>query len=177
MRTFFITLWSICLIIFFSFLLSCFYGFFYPIKYKEEIIYASNNFHVSPAIIASVINVESGYNKDRISAKGAIGLMQILPSTGEEIAKKLGREFNEEMLYNPGVNVEFGTFYLSYLLDYFNNFDLAICAYNAGMGNVKDWMKNEEYVKDGDLIKIPFKETADYHNKILKNLRYYKKKY
>ena len=178
MKTFFSMVWLSCFIILLSFLLSCFNGFFYPIKYREEIVYNSNYFNIKPALVASIINVESSYIKERVSTKGAVGLMQIMPSTAEWIAKRINEEYlSEDDLLNPQINIKFGSFYISYLIDYFKSLDSAVCAYNAGMGNVSAWLKNESYAKDGKLIKIPFKETEDYYNKILKNLRYYEKKY
>lgn len=177
MKAFFSVIWIICFVVIFSFLLSCVYGFFYPIKYRKEIISASEEFGISPAIIASVINVESSYKKDRVSAKGAIGLMQIMPATSKWIADKLNQPVCDDDLFDVNTNIRFGSFYLSYLIDYFDDFGVAVCAYNAGMGNVNNWLKNQDYTKNGKLIKIPFKETENYYNKVLKNLRYYKKKY
>ena len=134
-------------------------------------------FDVEPQIIASLINVESGYKPQRVSSKGAVGLMQIMPQTGEWIAEKLNEDFNDETLFNEEKNIKFGTYYFSYLQDYFQDLDLAICAYNAGMGNVQNWMNDESLYSNGKLTKIPFNETENYLNKVLKNISYYKNKF
>ena len=134
-------------------------------------------FDVKPEVVASIINVESGYKSKRVSKKGAVGLMQIMPATGEWIAKKLGENFDEKTLYDGEKNIEFGSFYFSYLYDYFQDLNLSICAYNAGMGNVKKWMEDESIFLDGKLVKIPFKETENYLSRVLNNINYYKNKY
>lgn len=177
MKAFFSIFWIALACVLLLFSINCFYGYFYPIKYSEEINYYSNLNQLNPSLVASVINVESGYKKDRESSKGALGLMQIMPSTGSWIADKLGEEFEESLLMNPEKNIKYGCYYISYLINYFDDTQLAICAYNAGMGNVTKWISNPEYFENGQLKKIPFKETEQYYQKILKNLRYYEKKY
>lgn len=147
-------------------------------KYSDEIIEYSNEFEVTPALVASVINVESGYNDDATSQKGAKGLMQIMPSTGRWLAEKINEKYDEELLLNASFNIKLGTYYLSYLIEQFDDERVALCAYNAGQGNVKEWLKNEEYSSDGKTLKeIPYEETKNYINKIEKNYRYYKNRY
>lgn len=154
------------------------FEYLYPMKYSQEIISYAEIYNVDSALVASVINTESNFDEKAKSKKGAIGLMQIMPSTAEWVAGKIGLEYNEENLYNGNYNIEIGTFYLSYLNSYFNDEKLALCAYNAGIGNVKSWLANEEYSTDGkSLSKIPYNETKKYLNKVYKNYHYYKNKY
>lgn len=150
----------------------------YPIKFKNEIKKFSDKYSVSSYIVASVINVESSYNEKALSNKGAIGLMQILPSTGEWLAKKISIDnFSTQMLYDPALNIEIGTFYLKYLLNKFSNLNTALCAYNAGEGVVSNWLSDKNYSQDGKtLIKIPYKETNLYIEKLQKNFNFYKLK-
>lgn len=158
--------------------IGCFYAYFYPMKYYEEIVGVSQKYDIDGALVASIANVESNFKNDAKSNKGAIGIMQIMPSTAEWIASKLNKEYAEEMLYEPSYNIELGAYYLSYLIDSFEDEKLVICAYNAGQGNVSNWLANKEYSSDGkSLNKIPFKETENYLNKVTKNYRYYKNKY
>ena len=104
--------------------------------------------------------------------------MQIMPSTAKWIAQKIGEDYSEEKLLNGEYNLKIGSWYLSYLIDYFNDEKLGICAYNAGQGNVSMWLKNEEYSQDGKTLKkIPFEETKNYLNKVYKNYKYYKNRY
>lgn len=156
------------------FFIGCFEGFFYPIKYTEIIKNNSEKYNIKSSLIASIINVESGYKKERISNKGAVGLMQIMPETAEWIAQKINVNYDYENLFNEEYNINFGSYYLSYLIEYFSDEKLAICAYNAGMGNVSKWMKDESLFVDKKLIKIPFSETEKYLHKVEKNLKHYK---
>ena len=177
MKTFFSCLWLAAFSVMLCFFIGCFYGYLYPMKYKDQImVYASKN-NLNPALVAAVINVESSYRENRVSSKGAIGLMQIMPETAKWIAKKLDYNFDNIDLFNPKTNIEFGSFYLGYLKKYFGDEKLSICAYNAGMGNVKKWVNDKNFSEKGGLKNIPFKETDDYLNKILLNLKYYKNKY
>lgn len=166
----------LCLILIFS--INCFYNYFYPMKYKEEIVSVSNRSGVDAAMIAAVSNVESGYKKDAVSNKGAVGIMQLMPKTAKWIASKNNIEYNEEKLKEPFYNLQLGSLYLSYLMQEYQDLQVSICAYNAGQGNVSSWLQNSEYSKDGKtLSKIPFKETRNYLKRVNKNYNYYKNKY
>lgn len=147
-------------------------------KYSQEIEYYSKIYEVDGALIASVSNAESSFNERARSEKGAIGIMQIMPSTAQWVAQKIGIKYSEELLYDANYNLKIGSYYLSYLIKNFGDKKLAICAYNAGPANVKSWLKNSQYSADGiNLDKIPFLETENYLNKVFKNYRYYRHKY
>lgn len=171
----------------------------YPLKYREEILEASDEFEVDSILIASVINAESRFDNFAVSNKGAVGLMQLKPSTAEWIIKKITQDKNDtqsvgtdetnlqEMLYNPETNtgelldpktnIRLGTYYLKYLIKKFKNLETALCAYNAGEGTVNGWLVNKIYSKNGEnLDKIPYKETENYLNKVFINLDVYKRK-
>ncbi len=161
-----------------TFFVGCILNYFYPMKYIEEINEASYSCGVDSALIASIANVESGYNKDAVSNKGAIGVMQMMPSTAEWIAKKNNLSYSEKMLKDEKYNILLGGYYLSYLINYFGDYKLGVCAYNAGQGNVIKWLANSEYSNDGKTLNyIPFKETREYLNKVNKNYHYYKNRY
>ncbi len=168
---------SLCAVML-SFCISAFYAYNYPMKYQDEIRAYSQEFEIEGAIIASVANVESNFKEDAQSSKGAVGIMQLMPSTAEWIAGEIKEEYSQEKLEQPSFNLKLGSYYLSYLIKYFNDIKLGICAYNAGQGNVRQWLKNSEYSKDGKTLdKIPFKETKSYVEKFTKNYKYYKNKY
>ncbi len=162
---------------------------FYPLKYKNEIINFGEKYGVQPFLIASIINCESRFNEKAVSNKGAVGLMQILPTTGKWAFEKIYGEsvelsfvYNKEEgtgeLLNPLTNIELGTFYLSYLLNKFGNLEVSICAYNAGEGTVLKWLNNKDYSEDGKTLKhIPYPETQNYLNKVLGNIKIYKNKF
>lgn len=175
MKWFFAIFFSFSFVFLSVFGINCFYGYLFPIKYEAEIAAASERFGVEKSLVFSVVNVESGFNKTAISSKGAVGLMQLLPSTAEELAANLGmKDFD---LQNPEDNITLGTYYLSILSKKFENSDAALCAYNAGPANVTRWLQDEEKSEDGKILKeIPFVETRNYLQKIQKNLKYYSKK-
>lgn len=177
MKTFFSILCLSTFAVILSYLLGCFYAYAYPMNFKNEIQVCAADFSVSGALIASVANVESNFNENAISNKGAMGIMQLMPSTAEWIAGKLGVDYSENLLYDGKYNIRLGSYYLSYLINYFKDEKLGLCAYNAGLGVVKGWLQDDRYSKNGELETIPYKETLHYYNRILKNYKYYKNKY
>lgn len=150
---------------------------FFPLEYKESILQYSKLYDVDPIWVASVINTESKFNAEAVSSKGAIGLMQIMPDTGIWIAELIGIEnFTEEMIKDPKVNINLGTWYLNKLSDDFNgDYDLVLAAYNGGPGNVSKWLGNDEYSDDGVKLRvIPFDETKKYVKRVKLNYHMYK---
>ena len=78
----------------------------------------------------------------------------------------------------PKENIKIGTYYLSYLIEKFNDLKVAICAYNAGEGTVSSWLSNSNYSRDKKTLEtVPYKETANYLEKVLRNLKVYQKKF
>ena len=149
---------------------------FYPLKFKEEIIKYSNKYSLDTTLVFSVVKCESSFNEKAVSDKGALGLMQITKPTANYIAKKL--KVNDYDLFNVATNLDFGCYYLSYLYKRFSHTDTVIIAYNAGEGNVSNWLRNKNYSLDGiSLDKIPFPETRLYLKEINKTLSKYKKLY
>lgn len=152
----------------------------YPLKYKESIIKYSTQYNLDPHLVMAVIWVESKYEPKATSRKDARGLMQIIPPTGQWIAKEIGLEtYSDDLLYEPDINIRMGCWYLSYLLKVFEeDIELALAAYNGGMGNVRKWLNDSRYSKDGlKLDFIPFKETSQYIDKVAKAYEQYKKLY
>ena len=148
----------------------------YPLSYKEEIFAASFKYGVAAELIFSVAKNESGFNANAVSDKGAVGIMQITPSTAEYIAKIRG--IKEYDLKDAAINLDFGTYYLKYLSGKFYGVKEVAAAYNAGEGTVNKWLKNKEYSKDGKTLNfIPYKETAAYVDKIIFSINKYKKLY
>lgn len=148
----------------------------YPIGYKNFIVKYSNEYKLDPHLVASIINAESKYDKDAMSSKEARGLMQISPSTGKWASEVLKIEnYNENMLFEPEINIRIGTWYLSTLFKEFdNNIDLVLAAYNAGSGKVRGWLNDEEYSYDkSTLLIIPYKETEDYLVRVKKSYKVY----
>lgn len=144
---------------------------FYKQEYSEYVNkYAEMN-DIDPMWIYAIIKVESNFNQNATSASGAKGLMQLMDSTASEIAKHLELEyFESNMLYDPEINIMLGTKYFDELLTkYDENYPLAMAAYNAGIGNVDDWVSKGIINSDGsDIENIPYKETNMYVRKTIK---------
>jgi len=153
--------------------------FLYPKKYEEYVYKYSNNLGIDPLLTFAIIKTESNFNEKIESRSGAIGLMQLMENTAKEQAKKLNIEYTKEILYNPEINLKLGLNYFNILLDYYEqNHILAFASYNAGIGNVQEWIRNGIIKEDGsDIENIPFKETNMYVRKIINNYEMYKKIY
>ncbi len=138
----------------------------YPLKYEYEISAASEEFSVPKETICAVIYAESSFDKDARSSAGALGLMQIMPSTFKDIQKALKTDYTEDDLFDPAVNIRAGTYYLSYLYRQLGDWETVHAAYNAGIGKVWNWLEDERYSEDGKLTYIPYGETKNYVKKI-----------
>lgn len=114
----------------------------YPLEYRQLVVRSARDYDVDPALIAAVIYRESRFQPDAVSSAGAIGLMQLLPETGEWIAATTGgQRFRVGDLYDPKVNVRFGSWYLGQLLDkYEGDVRFALAAYHAGQSNADRWL-------------------------------------
>ena len=155
------------------------YKFLYTTKYSEYVYKYSEEYSVDADLVFAIIKAESNFNPDAKSSQNAIGLMQMLNPTAEEVANKLRMNYNEEKtLLNPEYNIRMGVKYFSELYDLYGNIELAICAYNAGIGNVNSWIDKGLVKSDGsDIENVPFSETNIYVRKVLRNYRIYKQLY
>lgn len=153
----------------------------YPLEYSEYVYKYSEENELDPLLSLAIIKAESNFDEKALSTSDAIGLMQLLEKTAEEIAlKDLAMEsFKREDLYNPETNIKIGLKYFSKLLkEYDYSYNLALAAYNGGTGNVQKWIEQGIIKKDGeDIENIPFKETNNYVRKINRNYKIYKELY
>jgi len=132
----------------------------YPLSYEHVIRGHAENYDLDPALLAAVIYRESKFDADARSSSGAIGLMQLLPDTAKGIAVHTGgKKFVVEDLYDPEINVRYGSFYLRRLLRKYGDERLALAAYNAGQANVDRW------IEEGGEIQFP--ETQQYVDEVL----------
>jgi soluble lytic murein transglycosylase len=149
-----------------------------PVEYSEIIEAVSKEEGVTESIIYAVIYTESKFDKDSKSSAGAVGLMQLLPSTAEWLCQTEGAEYDESMLTDPEFSIKYGTKYLKILYDRYKNWDAAHAAYHAGFSRVDSWLKEgtAKYNEDGQLVGIPIESTEQYVNKIRETReRYYKR--
>ena len=141
----------------------------YPLKYQDQIEQMARKYDLVPSLIFGVIHTESRMNPQAVSPVGAVGLMQIMPDTGQWIAQKLNWEdFEEEQLKMPEKNLELGCWYLRYLLDRFDaDINAVLAGYNAGPNRVAQWLQNEAYTTNGKLTTIPNKDAEQYVERVL----------
>ena len=129
-----------------------------------------------------MIKAESNFKSEAVSNKSAIGLMQIVEDTALEVARRNNIEIDynnvKEELLEEDNNINIGTKYLSTLLERYQNVEVALAAYNAGIGTVDNWLEKEIIKKDGsDIENIPYKETNNYVRKVLRDYKIYEKLY
>lgn len=147
----------------------------YPSTYLALAQKYGQEYELDPYLIMAVIKTESGFRPEVVSKQGAVGLMQLLPSTAQWIAEKKGLPYEEGCLVRPEDNIRLGGAYLRYVLDLFGTQKEGLAAYNAGPGNVRQWLSKEQYSKDGvTLVKIPYKETENYVERVNTALQRYR---
>ena len=140
--------------------------------------YSSQN-ALDAYLVASLIRQESEFNPAAVSRKNAVGLMQLLPKVGRGVAKqeKLKR-FSPQQLFTPAVNLQLGTRYFRTMVDKFGAFEYALAAYNAGSDRVDDWLGAGKYRDPQEFVEsIPFTETREYVQAILRNANVYRQLY
>ena len=151
-----------------------------PLRHEDIIRQQAADKGVDASLIAAVIYTESHF-RDQTSHAGATGLMQLLPSTADYIARKSGgTRFTRSDLATPQINIAYGTWYLRYLLQkYHGNVVLTLAAYNAGEGKVDQWWQAARAQgQPFDVARhIPFAETRDYVHRVLAARREYRHNY
>jgi soluble lytic murein transglycosylase len=131
----------------------------YPLSYAPIVRGHARNYHLNPALLAAVIYQESKFRADSRSSSGAIGLMQLLPDTAKGIAVHTGgSRFRVADLYDPELNVRYGSWYLRHLLEKYGDEETALAAYNAGQSNVDSWRARG--------VEIQFAETRHYVRRV-----------
>jgi soluble lytic murein transglycosylase len=135
---------------------------------------------LDPYLVASLIRQESEFNPNAVSRANAVGLMQLLPKTGKAVARQVKmKRYTASQLYTPAVNLELGTRYFRGMVDKFGgSFEYALAAYNAGSDRVEDWLSQGKYRDPQEFVEsIPFTETREYVQAILRNASVYKQLY
>lgn len=153
--------------------------FSYPLAYRENIFRWADAEKLHPYLVAAVIRNESRFRPDATSSQGARGLMQVMPETGAWAAKQMGITFQANQLYQAEYNIRIGTWYLANLRREFGgDIVLALAAYNAGRGNVRQWLTDKRWTGEhATLDQIPFPETRLYVGKVLRDFERYRRIY
>ena len=142
----------------------------YPLHYKAIVVAHARHYELDPALLSAVIYSESKFRADAESRSGAIGLMQLEPATAKGIAVHTGgSKFVVSDLYNPELNVRYGSWYLHHLLAKYGDEKLALAAYNAGQRNVDEWRAKGEGIQ--------FSETRAYVSRVERLKGIYRKAY
>lgn len=151
----------------------------YPVRYYDYVSENSEKFNVEKELILAIIKSESNFRQDAESKAGAIGLMQIMPETFEWLqTHKLVPLMDVGHLKDPKTNIKYGTYLLSILKKRYNTIVEVVCAYNAGIGTVDKWLRDEKYSNDGKILKkIPFPDTSVYVENVMESCRVYKNLY
>jgi soluble lytic murein transglycosylase len=152
----------------------------FPKAYWSDLKHSATANGLDPYLVASLIRQESEFNPNAVSRANAVGLMQLLPKTGRNVARqeKL-RRYNSSELYTPAVNLQLGTRYFRGMVDKFGgSFEYALAAYNAGSDRVEEWLGEGKYRDPQEFVEsIPFTETREYVQAILRNASVYKQLY
>ncbi|TYP74147.1 lytic transglycosylase domain-containing protein [Paenibacillus methanolicus] len=153
----------------------------YPIAYEADIRVSAKNYGLEPQLIAAIARVETNYSPGKVSRKGAVGIMQIMPDTAKWIVERGG--FNGVTLDNlsarADIGIEIGSWYLQSLHKQFDdNRYAAIAAYNAGPGTVKRWLSEGTWDgREETLDNIPYGETRHYVQRVIYYYNKYRKLY
>jgi soluble lytic murein transglycosylase len=146
----------------------------FPTPFRNEVIARANELGLDPAYVYGLIRQESRFVMDARSGAGAVGLMQIMPSTARWTARKTGVDYSAELIGDRDVNLKLGTSYLKLVLDDFGGSQaMAAAAYNAGPNRPRKWREGPFLEVAAWAENIPFNETRDYVKKVLSNATYY----
>lgn len=151
----------------------------FPKPYWPDLKKFSSQNALDPYLVASLIRQESEFNPSAVSRANALGLMQLLPKVGSSVAReeKL-KHFSTGQLFTPEINLQLGTRYFRQMVDKFGGFEYALAAYNAGTNRVDDWLGQGKYRDPQEFVEsIPFTETREYVQAILRNANVYRQLY
>jgi soluble lytic murein transglycosylase len=157
-----------------------FWQYLFPLPYQKDLVQNAKLQNLDPYIVAGLIRQESEFNPAAISRASAYGLTQILPPTGRELAKRNGvRRFRAGMLLQPALNLQLGTRYLRGLLDQWGgHWAETLASYNAGKTRVNEWITWDKFREPAEFIEtIPFTETREYVQAVLRNAALYRRLY
>ncbi|MGB9597728.1 MAG: lytic transglycosylase domain-containing protein, partial [Candidatus Poribacteria bacterium] len=177
------------------------YNKLYPASYSDLVFKYSKSNKIDPYLVFAVILEESRFDPNAISRSNANGLMQVMPDTGKYIAKQIDlKKFSVENLFDPDTNIKLGSWYMSNLINSFNNYIksyfsnknidkqsldyneialiLAVGGYNGGPNRIKNWIEEYEIDDIDEFVEsIPIQETKNYIKKVMDSYETYKSLY
>jgi soluble lytic murein transglycosylase len=147
----------------------------YPLPYESSLRRESGKNELDPMIVAGLIRQESTFQADIVSHANAVGLMQLLPKTAKIMAKQKRLKYAKNKLFDPEYNIELGTYYFKGLVNLTGAPEFALAAYNAGEDRIALWKAERNYDEIPELVEsIPFSETRDYVQIVLRNAALYR---
>jgi soluble lytic murein transglycosylase len=149
----------------------------FPRPYWDELKRNCAKNQLDPYLVASLIRQESEFDPAAVSRANAMGLMQLLPKVGKGLAKEMKiRRFSSDQLLQPNTNLQLGTRYFKSVVNHYDgHIEYALAAYNAGENRVEDWRKDADFKDMGEFVEsIPFTETREYVQAILRNAVLYR---
>jgi soluble lytic murein transglycosylase len=152
----------------------------FPMPYRKAVLDNSRKAGLDASLVSALIRQESEFNPKAISRARAYGLTQVLPSTGKQLSRRVGiRSFRPTMLFDPAVNLRLGTYYLQSLLaSHSGQWEQTLAAFNAGKSRVDLWSGWYDYREPAEFIEcIPFTETRNYVQIVLRNADLYRRLY
>ncbi len=150
----------------------------YPMPYRDAVEREAQRSRLDPMLVAGLIRQESAFNHEAVSSMAAVGLMQLEPSTGARLARSLRLGYSRSRLFDPDYNVRLGTAYLSGLIESYMTPEAALAAYNAGEDRVAEWTMGQNYEETAEFVEsIPFTETREYVQIVLRNAELYRQTY
>jgi soluble lytic murein transglycosylase len=150
----------------------------FPLPYEASLRKAAARNHVDPMFMAGLVRQESSFESNAVSHQGAMGLMQVLPSTASKLARQLKVRYARESLTDPGYNLNLGARYLADLLEVFGTQEAVLAAYNAGEDRVVQWTTGQNYLETAEFVEsIPFTETREYVQIVIRNAEVYRQVY
>jgi soluble lytic murein transglycosylase len=150
----------------------------YPLPFRSELERSAARAGVDPMQVAGLIRQESAFQPEAFSHAGAMGLMQLIPSTAKKMAKQTKLRFSRPRLFEPEYNLRLGTVYLANLKSSYGSLEAALAAYNAGEDRVAAWESGRTYDEPAEFVdSIPFTETREYVQVVMRNGAIYRQVY
>jgi soluble lytic murein transglycosylase len=150
----------------------------FPLPYESSLRSAAAGNHVDPMFMAGLIRQESAFESNAVSHQGAMGLMQVMPSTASKLARQLRVRYARASLTDPGYNLKLGARYLADLIQVFGTHEAVLAAYNAGEDRVVQWTTGQNYLETAEFVEsIPFTETREYVQIVIRNADVYRQVY
>jgi soluble lytic murein transglycosylase len=150
----------------------------FPLPYELNLRSEAARNQLDPMLIAGLIRQESAFEAKALSHAGAIGLMQVEPTTALKVARQLRVRYARARLTDPGYNLQLGSRYLANLIQAFGTPEAALAAYNAGEDHVMQWTTGQNYLETAEFVEsIPFTETREYVQIVIRNSEVYRQVY